>query len=385
MTIKNRLLLVICSPIVIFAFISLFIGLAQYSTSLYEKTEAHLKSTALAALTMYSGRGYGDYNEKPDGNIWRGMNFNVSEHTSIVDELKAQTHADITFFYGDMAAMTSLIDEESIRRIGMPANEKIKEYTLKQGMQLWFPEMKIGDKVSQAYVIPVRQPSNNEVIGALMASQSADGFNATIGNFIVTNVMAVIIILLASFFFIRRRVDWFSQKFSEISDKSKQDLLTGLLNKLSFEETVKAAIDNRKRGDVSVLMILDFDNFKQVNDTYGHQVGDEVLKGFSNILNRAFRTKDLIGRVGGDEFMVFMPGMKVENLKRTDEIAEEILNGLYNMKVGDAEHFSCSIGIATDALDHDFRFLYMLADDALYESKERGKACYVRYSSDYKK
>ena len=133
-----------------------------------------------------------------------------------------------------------------------------------------------------------------------------------------------------------------------------------------------------------MLLILDFDNFKHVNDNYGHQIGDEVLKAFALILERAFRTTDIIGRVGGDEFMVFMPNLSADFVKRADEISAEILRELAGLKVGAAQHFSCSIGIGTDAGNYNFEKLYKLADKALYESKERGKACYVRYSSDEK-
>lgn len=173
----------------------------------------------------------------------------------------------------------------------------------------------------------------------------------------------------------------FSEEFYEVSDKSKRDLLTGLYNKKSFEEEVKNAIATRAPKNFSVLMIFDFDNFKYVNDTFGHQIGDEVLKAFASILRRAFRTQDLIGRVGGDEFMVYMPDLTEEFLSRSDRISQEILDELKVLEVGPAAHFSCSIGIGTDNTDYDFQKLYNLADGALYQSKENGKACYVRHAS----
>ena len=195
---------------------------------------------------------------------------------------------------------------------------------------------------------------------------------------------AVVIILVGAFLFIRWYVARFAQEFYAVTDKSKRDLLTGLYNKRSFEEEVKNTIATQKPEDVSVLLIFDFDNFKHVNDHYGHQTGDEVLRAFAQILTRAFRTKDLIGRIGGDEFMVFMPDMAEDILRRADEISQEILNELARLKIGDAGPFSCSIGIGTDSTGYKFQELYELADSALYESKERGKACYVRFSSNDK-
>ncbi|MBR4903991.1 MAG: diguanylate cyclase [Selenomonadaceae bacterium] len=379
---STKLLIANCIPILVFATIALTIGFMQFRSGLYDEKQGNLKSTALAALALYSSHGYGDYGRKADGNVWRGMNFNVSAATEIVDELKKQTNVDVTFFFWDTSEMTSIMNKEDIRTVETNAIDHIRNYTLAHGSQLWCRSIKINGRTCQAYVIPIRQDSNNSVVGALMTSQSTDGFNQIIERYILTTTITALVILFVAFLFIRWYVARFSQEFYDATNKSKHDLLTGLFNKRSFEDEVKAAIKNKKPNDVSVLLILDFDNFKHVNDNYGHQIGDEVLKAFGLILGRAFRTKDIIGRVGGDEFMVFMPDMSKEYLGRSEEISQEILHELAILKVGDAEHFSCSIGIGTDAGNYDFKKLYLLADKALYESKERGKACYVRFSSD---
>ena len=377
---STKLLIANCIPILVFAVISLILGFLQFQSSLYDEKQGNLKSTALAALALYSSHGYGDYGRKADGHVWRGMNFDISRETVVVDSLKHETGVDITFFFEDAPEMTS-VTKDGERSVETSAQNYLIEYTLGRGSQLWCRNIKINGRNCQAYVIPIRQESNNHVTGALMASQPADGFNAIIRNYILTTAITALIILMAAFVFIRWYVTRFSEEFYEATNKSKRDLLTGLYNKRSFEDEVKNAIATKKPGDVSVLLIFDFDNFKHVNDHYGHQIGDEVLKAFAMILGRAFRTKDLIGRIGGDEFMVFMPDMAENYLRRAEEISAEILHELAILKVGPAEHFSCSIGIGTDATDYDFQKLYKLADKALYKSKENGKACYVRVSS----
>ena len=379
MTIKNRLLLVICSPIVIFAFISLLIGLAQYSTSLYEKTEAHLKSTALAALTMYSGRGYGDYNEKPDGNIWRGMNFNISKETQIVDNIKKQMPIDITVYFKDKAIMTSIFNEDDSRCIGMEIDSSIKRNVITKGYQLWCKSIMINGKECQAYVIPIRQESDDSVIGAVMASQSIKPFQWDITKYIFKTMITMVVTFVTVFLFILRHIDLFTQKFSEVTDKSEHDLLTGLYNKISFEQAVNTGIKEcHASKKIAILWILDFDNFKNVNDEYGHQVGDEALKGFARILQRAFKRKDIIGRVGGDEFMVLMKEAP-QSVGKIDEIAKSILWKLNNMRIQSATHFSCSIGIGIDFKGiYSFDELYQRADQALYQAKQNGKACFCK-------
>lgn len=385
MNYSTKLLISNCIPVIVFAIVSTIIGFTQFESSLYDEKQGNLKSTALAAMALYSSQGYGDYGRKADGNVWRGMNFNVSKEKSLVDDLKKETNVDITFFFEDKPEMTSIKNPDGFRFMETSALDMIKAETLANGSQLWCRSVKINGRNCQAYVIPIRQQSDGRVTGALMASQSKSGFNAIIRNYILTTLVAALIVLIAAFAFINWYAKRFAQEFYAVTDKSKRDLLTGLYNKRSFEDEVKHTIETQREGEVSVLMIFDFDNFKHVNDHYGHQTGDEVLKAFANILQRAFRTKDLIGRVGGDEFMVFMPEMSEQFLKRSEEISHEVLHELSILKVGEAGPFSCSIGIGTDDTGYDFQKLYLLADSALYESKERGKACYVRFSSKDKK
>lgn len=379
---STKLLIANCIPILVFAVISLITGFYQFQISLYNEKQGALKSAALAAMALYSSHGYGDYGRKADGNVWRGMNFNVSKETGVVDDLKHETNVDITFFFEDEAEMTSITDANGARAVETNAINYIRNDALERGAQLWCRTVLINGRQCQAYVIPIRQSSDNRVVGALMASQSTIAFENAIRNYILTTLVTALIVLLAAGAFIRWCVDHFSQEFYAVTDRSKRDLLTGLFNKRSFEEEAKHAIASRKPGEISVLMIFDFDNFKHVNDHFGHKTGDDVLKAFSMILGRAFRVKDVIGRIGGDEFMVYMPEMTAENLKRSEEISAEILHELAILKVDDAEHFSCSIGIGTDAGNLDFQSLYELADKALYQSKENGKACFVRFGSD---
>lgn len=171
---------------------------------------------------------------------------------------------------------------------------------------------------------------------------------------------------------------YYDKKMMEyLNDKSHKDLLTGLLNKISFNEAVKEKL---KDADEDVaLFIIDFDNFKHVNDNYGHRIGDAVLQEFSNILKRIFKEDALIGRIGGDEFMVFME----KNV--TDEIiaanCDNIEAALWNLVIGEATHFSCSIGVVIDSARQEFDSMYQHADDALYVAKAKGKACFVKWHS----
>ena len=380
MKLKTKLLLVNSLPLIVFAAVSLFLGLTQFRSALYEEKEGNLRSTAMAAMTLYTSQGYGDFQRRSDGYVWRGGNFNISARTSIVDNLKDETTVDITFFFGDRAAVTSIRGEDGNRRNGLMADEAIRTHTLEQGNPIWCRHIVIDGKDCQAYVIPIRQESDRSVVGALMASQPVSGFENTIRHYILSTVFVMMLVLAAVFLFVRWHVKWFSQKFSEVADRSRTDLLTGLFNKLTFESEAARCLAEKEPDTMAILLVFDIDDFKQVNDRFGHLMGDEVLKSFAKILIRCFRASDIIGRVGGDEFMVLMTGVTPKDAKRADEVAREVLECFHNLKFGETKSFSCSVGIGADTGIHEFQNLYKLADKALYEAKARGKDCFVRFS-----
>lgn len=382
MNYKTRLVIASCLPVIALVAAALTFGLMYFQKSLYAEKQGNLRSTALAALTLYMSHGYGDFARKSDGNIWRGMNFNISEETDMVDDLTRQTDVNITFFFGDTAVMTSMQDTAGNRLIGMKAAPEVIEHTLGEGAHLWFKEILIGHTQCQAYVIPIRQESNNDIVGAIMASQSAAGFRATIRNYIASDLASSFVIMFLAIGYICLFAGRFSKEFSDVQKKSREDQLTGLYNKMSFESAAHSALSTRTESEIVALFIIDFDNFKHVNDSYGHQAGDEALKGFGEILKHAFRSSDIIGRVGGDEFMVLMTHMNADGLPRVEKIASDIRERLSKLTVSEVNGFSCSIGIATDTIGYDFALLYTIADTALYEAKKRGKDCFVRMDAN---
>ncbi len=158
----------------------------------------------------------------------------------------------------------------------------------------------------------------------------------------------------------------------ELVHKSETDLLTGLLNKLSFENRCRDYIDRKMAGAKCTMFIFDLDDFKLVNDNYGHQAGDDVISTFSQILQGYFHPDDLIGRIGGDEFMVFVLGEMVDGF--AERRCRSILHELKTTQIGEVKGVTCSIGIVEDTQRTTFEELYKKADEALYKAKEGGKA-----------
>ena len=170
------------------------------------------------------------------------------------------------------------------------------------------------------------------------------------------------------------------QNQSTLLKQAHTDALTGLLNKVYTEHMISEWLREKDFEDFQALMMIDMDYFKQINDTFGHVVGDQVLKIFAGFLKEQFRTTDIIGRVGGDEFMILMKNVRLDysihlhlqklyaNLEKVD-IPE--LNG---------RKLSCSIGCAISPTDAEsFSQLYRLADQALYTAKQNGRGHFVLY------
>lgn len=164
----------------------------------------------------------------------------------------------------------------------------------------------------------------------------------------------------------------FSKEMSSIRTKARLDPLTRLLNREGFEELVRMAL--AERPGQGLMMIMDMDNFKLINDQLGHPVGDNVLRKFSSILENYFnRNKDIVGRLGGDEFAVFV-GRDIST-KETEGMLKKFISIVHQNF--DSEYpdqkLSASIGVGLAANSNTYELLYQNADKALYEAKWNGK------------
>jgi diguanylate cyclase (GGDEF)-like protein len=170
-----------------------------------------------------------------------------------------------------------------------------------------------------------------------------------------------------------------------LQEKAETDLLTGLLNKISTEQRVTDYLTEAgQRGETAILYMIDIDNFKKVNDTMGHAFGDELLAGLGVGLSTLFRATDIVGRIGGDEFLVVMKNVPVDEETKKRE-ADKLLSFFRSFKVGEYVQYKCtaSIGGAVFSRDGaDFEALYKSADTAVYEAKRHGKNRVAYYGEE---
>ncbi len=167
-----------------------------------------------------------------------------------------------------------------------------------------------------------------------------------------------------------RKVQKEKDTYKEIS---RHDEMTGLLNKITLEKSVSEYLTSEERGERAALILIDLDHFKSINDTAGHLKGDMVLKDVAEKMKEAFSQYKLLGRIGGDEFAVFVKeAFDRENvIERADEFCAEIKKMDYS---GEPFVVSVSLGIAFVEPDiRTYEQLFTIADKALYSAKDNGR------------
>ena len=150
------------------------------------------------------------------------------------------------------------------------------------------------------------------------------------------------------------------------------DPLTNIYNRLHFGHFLDAEIDRVKRyGGTFSIIFFDLDRFKEVNDEYGHLVGDEVLKRVAEIVEKANRNADIFARYGGEEFIILAPATDIAGARAH---AERLRNDIEHYRFSEISHLTCSFGVAEYKPDaDDVMSLFKRADTALYNAKKLGR------------
>jgi len=220
--------------------------------------------------------------------------------------------------------------------------------------------------VRQAYIDKV----SNKYFSAIK------GTAVKIGVIIV--VFIIFVVSISVFLSLKSR-----ERGKVLEDKADTDLLTELCNKAATERKIKEYIENNPDSR-AMMFILDIDNFKKINDTMGHAFGDTLLKTLGKEIRTEFRMTDIIGRTGGDEFMVFLKDVTDDLIVERE--ANRITRFFHDFKAGgDYVKYSASASIGAAIFPDDaktFKDLYMAADQALYKAKKRGKNQLVFYNEE---
>ena len=221
--------------------------------------------------------------------------------------------------------------------------------------------------------------SDSEIKNIIYANTMNVQNHVTLKQFFFDNILFCCGVILTFMFLIYIIVRTKFKRLVEdkllLLEKSQTDVLTGVYNREAGTNLVTTYLQTKEPSLYTALIIIDIDHFKQVNDYLGHQVGDALLVEFSRLLKQLFSYKDIIFRLGGDEFIVFMTNLESNNLEIVDEKLSELFK-IMNKEVsykGHSQKISLSVGAVITNQVHDFSELYQEADQILYEVKGSGR------------
>ena len=234
-----------------------------------------------------------------------------------------------------------------------------------------------ADKNSDQYLAYTRLGMNDWMICYVIPVSDAQSSYSFIKSYesIFTAVFCIFVLMLVFYIIYSNR-----KKNEELLRNAQTDGLTGAFNKRATESHIDKLLTEMPQ-EKGTFVILDVDKFKEVNDQYGHAVGDKVLSELGQTLKSHFREGDIVGRIGGDEFVIYMrkTELKESAVARIQSLLETVRNLSFEEMNG--EHVTLSIGISFAPENGNcYMDLYKNADTALYETKQNGRDGYHVYS-----
>jgi diguanylate cyclase (GGDEF)-like protein len=228
-----------------------------------------------------------------------------------------------------------------------------------------FPD---ADELGSIAILPlVRQ---NEIIGSLnLGSRSQKRFERNIGTIFLEHLAAVISACIEN-----------ARLQEHIKLVGLRDALTGVNNRRFFDQRLTEEVSRARRYKTPLsCMFIDLDHFKKVNDTYGHQAGDAILKQVSKQLNSRLRQTDILARYGGEEFVILLPDTQLEDAATiAEQIRQRIESADYLIPSG--EHIKATLSVGVSSLDATHavqteKALLEVADQCVYAAKLAGRNC----------
>lgn len=305
-------------------------------------------------------------------------NINVVDVENIHDGLQRVANGELFGFIGTLASIGYIFQTDFVGELKI-AGKFDEKWELGVGVRNdEAPLLGIFEKLIKSLSAQQQQKILNKYI--------AIKYEERIDYSLLVKVLIIVFLLMSIGLYHNRQLARVNNKLELLQEKLKnqanRDPMTNLYNRRYFHDAAVNIVKVNKRDKKeSAVMMLDIDNFKVINDTYGHATGDEVIKSISSLLELHTRESDLVARFGGEEFVVLLPNtdiagsMKVASKLREKIEEERVVVGANKVS------FTISIGVAK-VLEDDQNIEAALkrADDALYEAKESGKNRVVIYS-----
>ena len=388
-----------------------------FSAGMQSQVRERLKNIASAVQITYDEIYPGDYDivmESEDKMLLKKGDAIISGQYEIMDRIKKETGVDITIFFYDLRMLTTLRDNEDRRFTGTAANIMISNKMWKEKKERFYSNVLVDDKDYFAYYGPVFNDKGTCIgmIATATSSQSVKKlvYGAVIKNMIITLLMLliagyIIIRYSANIIFDIKRIMTFmreikKENFSaeldshvlvrddEVGDMGRfmihvrdslqkvveLDPLTSLYNRRAGGKRLRLMRERALQNDFGYTIALgDIDFFKKVNDVYGHEAGDIVLKKTSYLLKESMKGKGFVIRWGGEEFLIVF---ERKDANTAFVLLEDMLRKIREMKIDYHDQtimITMSFGIAVCDFETDVGYQINKADEKLYYAKEHGR------------
>lgn len=262
------------------------------------------------------------------------------------------------------------------------SNEYIFEYCVKE------KNLKLSDKFYELFTTPESISEVEYTLKSVLSDDNIDWSTKIIELRVPGLQVRYFKAIITSNFYQRGKTKYIIGKLVDVSEevvekealiaKAQKDGLTTLYNATTAKSLIIDRMNSKKNHETDALILMDCDRFKQINDTKGHFVGDRVLEEIAASLKQIFRNTDILGRMGGDEFCVYMKA-----IPSVDSVKEKCkqLNSLISEKANSA-NVSVSIGIALITEKEKYEDIFQKADKALYKAKGMGKSVAVFWEDE---
>ncbi|MEZ3428287.1 MAG: diguanylate cyclase [Lachnospiraceae bacterium] len=402
-------------PLLVLALIITVFSYYAVKQAMHTEVHIELRNTAENVMMMYDLLYPGDY-------YLEGTNFydfykgtqNLTDDHSIVDRLKADTQTDVTIFYQDTRILTTICNTEGRRITGTGAGALVIQDVLFSGQPHFYTNTEINGQQYFAYYTPLRN-SDGSIVGMIYAGKPCTEVNAAVRRAVLPIIliaicsMAVVSLISSSYtrkltnalqkirtflskvstgnlweeldFDVLRRNDELSEMgYSalymqrSLRNLVEQDTLTELNNRRFADKHLKQTQMNANTyGNHFVVAIGDIDLFKSVNDTYGHDCGDVVLKRVASVLKNHMIGKGFVARWGGEEFLFLYDNLELGAARaETEKLLQEIRSMAVDYE-GQTVRITMTFGLAEGGVNTSIRTLLQTADAKLYEGKESGR------------
>lgn len=401
-------------PLLIYGIVVIIFSSATFKKSMQQQVYEELENVASLVNTLLDTAYPGDYTLVGDTalSLYKG-GVNITSDYSLIDGILERTGMDVTLFYQDTRILTTIKNWEGERIIGTQAPEQVLTDVLEDGKSSFYDNVLIRETTYFGYYAPLYN-GDGRITGILFVGKPATEVNSQVNKalspIVIVGLLALVLVCLFSIYYAGTFLkalyglrSFFSQvatgnlseeldpavlkRGDELSELGRsavsmqhslrslieRDSLTELYNRRSGGRRLAASMEKAKSENTPFTLVIgDIDFFKNVNDTYGHQCGDMVLKNVADILRRHMKDKGYAIRWGGEEFLLVYENSRLEEAYEALKLMLEEIRGACVQSGDNQIYITMTFGMACDS-SKDLKDLLRDADDKLYYGKNNGR------------